>query len=364
MENDLICLSAVRNMLTACAGARAGERLLILREDPRHGYYGNGLDAAIAQSARTLGLAVEVVDVPIYEEIHALPPELAPVFTSADHVLFLARLGDQIRFLHVPGGARAIVSYVLDTDALASDFATAPYQAFLDLKSAVDDMFRAAERVRVTCPRGTDFEGRVPDADRCRPADVSVKRFPMSVFAPLDAKGFVGRVAVAHFLVGTGSQYYSPYGLPLEDTVFADLDRGRIAGWHGSPALTGKVRDHYAFVADRYGIDAEFVHSWHAGIHPACSYRQPAAAHFERWSGSAFGNPRLLHFHTCGLYAPGEICWNVVDPTIIVDGRAVWRDGRIDLDAIPRAVEIVHEYPEIARLFGSPVRHIGIDGAR
>jgi hypothetical protein len=81
---------------------------------------------------------------------------------------------------------------------------------------------------------------------------------------------------------------------------------------------------------------------------------------FERWSGGAFGNPRLLHFHTCGAYAPGEICWNVVDPTIEVDGRVIWRAGRIDLDAVPGAATIVRSYPEVARLFEVPARDIGI----
>ena len=361
MDHEEACLSAVRNMLIACAGARAGDRLLILREDPAHGYSGHGLDAAIARAAAVLGLSVSIIDVPIYPEIDALPSALEPAFKNADHALFLARLGDQIRFLQPPGGARAVVSYILDTDTLASPFATAPYHAFLDLKDTLDDMFLAAEHVHVTCPRGTDFSGRVSGGTRHRKSDVTVKRFPMSVFAPLDAADFSGRVAVDHFLVGTGSRYYEPYGVPLADTVFADLKCGRVAAWEGPEAATAKVRAHYAFVADRYGIDADVVHSWHAGMHPACAYRGPAIEHFERWSGSAFGNPRLLHFHTCGAYAPGEICWNVVDPTITVDGRPVWREGRIDLDAVPGAQRIIQDYPEVASLFEAPIRDIGIE---
>lgn len=47
----------------------------------------------------------------------------------------------------------------------------------------------------------------------------------------------------------------------------------------------------------------------------------------ERWNGRAFGNPRLPHFHTRGARAPGEIAWNVVDPSIIADGLAAWKDG-------------------------------------
>ncbi len=62
----------------------------------------------------------------------------------------------------------------------------------------------------------------------------------------------------------------------------------------------------YAHVAGLYGIDGGIVHSWHAGIHPGCAFAGSAHDSYERWSGSAFGNPRLLHFHTCGAYAPGR----------------------------------------------------------
>lgn len=345
----------------ACGGARAGDRLLILREDPAHGYYGRGLDVAIARAAESLELSVTCLDVPLFAEVDALPADLEPAFRNADHALFLARLGDQIRFLKAPGGARSIVSYILDTEMLTSPFATAPYDAFLALKDVFDEFFRSAAHIRVTCSRGTAFSGRLPEATAARKLDVTVRRFPMSVFAPLDAAGFAGRVAVDHFLVGTGSRYYRPYGVPLAAAVFADIDGGRVVRWSGAASETAKVRDHYRFVADRYEIDADFVHSWHAGIHPGCAYRQPAADNFERWSGGAFGNPRLLHFHTCGAYAPGEICWNIVDPTIEVDDRVVWRQGRIEIDAVPGALEILSAFPEVARLFNAPAQDIGID---
>ena len=60
------------------------------------------------------------------------------MLATSDHVLFLARLGDQLRFRSMPPGARPIVSYVLDTEMLASPFGTAPYQAFVALKAAIE----------------------------------------------------------------------------------------------------------------------------------------------------------------------------------------------------------------------------------
>ncbi len=43
------------NLLQDCAGARPGESLLILAEDPELGYYGPGLAEAVAAEAEALG---------------------------------------------------------------------------------------------------------------------------------------------------------------------------------------------------------------------------------------------------------------------------------------------------------------------
>jgi hypothetical protein len=354
------------NLLQGCAEARPGESLLILAEEAGLGYYGRGLAEAVADAAREFGLAVTLRHVPFLPAADTLPPDLVPAVQAVDHTLFLARLGDQLRFRAMPKGSRPIVSYALDREALASPFGTAPYAAFVALKTALDRLYAEARSIRVTCPLGTDFEGcaRAPAAAANAPADVAIKRFPMSVFTPLDATGFRGRVAVAHLLCGTGSRYYEPFGIPLHSTLFAVIEAGRLLRWEGDRAEIARAEAHYAHVARLYGIDGGVVHSWHAGIHPGCAYPGWAHDSYERWSGSAFGNPRLLHFHTCGAYAPGEICWNVVDPTIAVDGATLCDAGRVRLDAVPGAAAILAAHPDVAALFDRPERRIGLPAAK
>lgn len=348
-----------RNLLLGCAQALPGDALLIVRENPGLGFYGHGLAEAVAGTAVALGLSVRTATVPFLEQIDVLPAELLPDMARAEHVLFLARLGDQLRFQAMPKGPRPIVSYVLDTGMLASPLGTCAYAGFVALKLAIDRMFAAAGDIRLTCERGTDLRGRVEAASAG--GDVSVRRFPMTVFSPIDTRHFAGIVAVAHCLAGTGARYYQPYGLALPATVFAVVDGNRITGWQGEPAEVAVVEAHYRHVAGCFGIDPDHVHSWHAGIHPGCAYPQPAHENFERWSGGAFGNPRLLHFHTCGAYAPGEICWNILDPTIAVDGLAIWECGVIRTDRIPGAAEILADCPDIARAFAQPARAVGLD---
>lgn len=352
-------LAGAYNLLVDCAGMRPGEALLVLHEDPSLGYYGPGLAEAVLEAAAELGLRATARSIPFDPDIEAPPAELRRAMLEADRTLFLARMGDQLRFNAELAAVRPIVCYALDRAMLGSPFGRTPYRAMVDLKALVDASLARASTIRVTCPLGTDFSGpgvAFPAAG----GDVSVARFPMSVFTPAPAAACRGRVAQAGFLVGTGSRYYQPYGAALRDVLFIDFDGNRITGFEGDPADVETARRHYDFVAGRFGIMRDFVHSWHAGIHPGCAFAGFAGESLERWSGAAFGNPRLLHFHTCGAYAPGEICWNVVDPTIRVDGVELWDNGRLHPERVPGGSDILAAYPEVAAAFADPARAIGL----
>jgi hypothetical protein len=349
----------VRNLLVGCAAARPGDRLLIVREPPGAGYYDDSLPDAVADVARRSGLAVDMLSMPFTPDADCLPPDIADRVAGVDHTLFLARIGDQLRFQSMPARSHAIVSYALDSEAMASPFGIAPYAAFVALKGAFNRLLHGARTIRVTCALGTDFSGSGGGFSEA-PADVTIRRFPMSIFAPLDAAGFSGQVAVAHFLSGTGSHYYAPYGVRLNSTLTAHIQGGRLLRFEGDPGEVRRAEAHYAHVAELFGIDCSCVHSWHAGIHPGCAFTGSAHDAYERWSGSAFGNPRLLHFHTCGAYAPGEICWNVIDPTITVDGVTIWSEGRILIDNVPAAGEVLDAHPGLRELFERPDPRIGL----
>lgn len=288
-----------------------------------------------------------------------LTPELEAVLNQHDHALFLARLGDQLRFKAMPTKTRPIVSYALDQAAFASAFGTAPYPAFVALKQAINTCLGKAVHIRVTCPLGTDFSARQrlwkPSNRPMFPSSASRCRFCTHARGELSRTGRRCPSDLRYRLA-----ILRAVRLPVHTPLAATIEAGRIIRWEGEPSEVERVEAHYRDVSARYGIDAEFVHSWHAGFHPGCAYPGSAHDNYERWSGSAFGNPRLLHFHTCGAYAPGEICWNVVDPTIEVDGRNLWDHGRLCLETLPGTAAIVAEYPEIAALFAAPDRRIGL----
>lgn len=347
-----------RNLLRNCAGLGTGQRLLILREPFGLGYYGDTLVDDIAAEALALGLVTQIAEVPFLADVTDPDAQTEALMTGADCTLFLARMGDQIRFRPALHAVSAVVCYALDSQMLASSFGTVNYTSSLALKQAIDQALARAAHIRVTCPLGTDFQGR--QNGLAEAGDVNIRRFPMSVHTPTPAAGFSGRVAQAGFLVGTGSNYYDPYACGLEDILYVEFAGNRITGFSGTAADVKSARAHYAQVAARFGIDRHFVHSWHVGIHPGCAFPDPALACFKRWTGGAFGNPRLLHFHTCGAYAPGEISLNVLDPTVLLDGVAVWENGVLHPDRVAGGAEILDNDPHMQRCFQAPAQQCGL----
>jgi hypothetical protein len=351
---------AVANMAFGCAGAQPGARILILHEPAAEDHYEAGLCEDVHAAAEALGLVVECREIAFSPEPADPPPHVLDAMEAADHILYLARLGDQMRFRPLPHARKSIVSYAVTRAAMAGPFGTAPHKAMLELKEAVNAALRAAREIRVTCPLGSDFAGHIAPATEPM-ADVGILRFPMAVFAPVPMEGFAGQAALARFLVGTGSLYYEPFVHRIDGTATVRFVGTRITGYDGPAETVAGIRAHVAALAARYGLDADFVHSWHAGIHPGCAYEGAMADNPGRWTGSAFGNPRLLHVHTCGSYAPGEVCWNLLDPTITLDGVALWQQGRLHPDRIPGGPEILDTWPDLRALFAAHDRAVGID---
>ena len=173
-----------------------------------------------------------------------------------------------------------------------------------DLKQAIDQVTLSANHITITCPLGTQLECGVNPAENGSSGDVTVKRFPLCVPQPVLANETSGQVALAGWLTPTGSRSYSPANCKLDSVVFADVENGRITGFRGEAECVAAIENHYQFVSDKFGIEKDVVHSWHAGIHPACLYAGRVQDDPDRWSNNIFGSPRYLHFHTCGNSRP------------------------------------------------------------
>ena len=351
-------LEGAYNLLVNCGQACAGERLLLCYEQESLDFYDRAIVEDVCACAQEIGLEVMPYVLDFDPVIDTVPAQLAAAIAAADLTVFLARLADQMRFGRFKSDQRTVLSYALNSASLASPFGTVHYKASLALKQVIDTAVFGASEVVVSCKAGTYFKGKIsasPDG-----GDVNLRRFPMLVNTPAPASGFAGRIALPGFLVGTGSKYYHPFGVTFDAPLFAVFEGNTLLGFEGQKSDEDKANQHLDMVAGRFEIDRNFVHSWHLGIHPKCYFDGVAVDQFESWSGSAFGNPRLLHVHTCGAYAPGEVCWNVVDPTLVADGVTIWEDGVLLPERVPGGREVLAEYDDLRRAFLAPDRRIGL----
>lgn len=347
-------------LLRDCVGGEAGQSLLIVSEPEGSGFYDDAAPKVTAAAGRFIGMRVYQTQSECFLATAEDRTLLLELLRGFDHIVFFSRVGDQIRFTADKDMPSSTMCYTLDLEALNSAFGTACYHGMCAIKQVIEDALLAAQHIRVSCPRGTDYEG-YPQWPTGRENDVRIKRFPMLVPRPIPAEGFRGKVALDRFLVGTGSQFYQPYHLPISHTVFAHIQDNRILDFTGPDAEVERVRQHYAHVSQLYDIDPMFVHSWHAGIHPGCHFQTKAEADILRWSGTAFGNPRILHFHTCGNYAPGEISWNILDPTISLDDVAIWDDGLLRPERLPGIEPVLECHPHLLKLYQNPHRNVGME---
>lgn len=346
------------SLLRDCVGVKAGMSLLIVTEKTGSAYYDDVAPETTAALARELNLDVEIIEVECYLDGPVQIDEFIHSLLGYDHIIFFSRIGDQLRFSDLSAIPPATMCYTLARESLDSVFGTACYHGLCEVKNALDDAISNARKIHVTCPLGTDFIGTAQSDEAIN--DVSIKRFPMLVPSPVSCEGFNGQVVLSRFLVGTGSQYYDPYLLPLDSNVTAHIEKNRIVDFTGEKAEVEKIRQHYELVSSKFDISPYFAHSWHAGMHPGCVFENAAISDIVRWSGSAFGNPRILHFHTCGEYAPGEISWTIVDPTIMLDGVPVWENGVIYPKRIPNGEKLFDAHSRLAQLYENPLFSIGI----
>ena len=351
-------LAGARNLLSNCGEAVSGENLLICFEAASLGYYDQSIIDDVHNCALSLGLAVTLCELEFDPYIAILPPGLDQAMEDADVTIFLARAADQMRFSSFKADKRTIISYALTGDSLASPFGSVQHEAMVRLKGVIDSVIFSAELLEVSCPAGSSFSGSIqgsPDG-----GDANLRRFPMLVNTPAPAKSFSGCCALPGFLVGTGSKYYAPYGITFDSPLLVHFEGNKLLSFEGSRDDERKANAHLDFISNKFSIERDFVHSWHLGIHPGCFFDKPAIENFETWSGSAFGNPRLLHMHSCGAYAPGEVCWNVVDPTVKADGVALWENGILYPERAPGGAGLLEEFQDLNRAFADPDRRIGV----
>ena len=338
-----------RNLLINCAQLKIGEKLLIVSEDSTLGWYKDDITRALVKECIDIGVEAKIIKVgePENTEIEGLN-DLVEDF---DCTLFLARVGDQKRFETPSIRRKRVMCYARSVKTLGSSFGTTDHRALMDMKKAIDNIFLNSKYISISCPNGSELSGTMLTAEHDINKDVTVLRFPMAVPMPIVASTFSGNVLIQKYLTSTGSKVYKPNYLKLSDPLSVKINKGRITAIDGQEQVKRNFQSHYEFVSNLFNLDKNCVHSWHAGIHPGITYNQPISENPDRWANTMFASPQFMHFHTCGSYPPGEICWMIENPTIEIDAEPLWKRGKLQVNNFDLTKNCLDQWSELRALY-------------
>ena len=242
------------------------------------------------------------------------------------------------------------MSYARNCESLASIFGTLDYNLNILIKDAIDRLIENSNRIEINCPLGTNLIGKISQ-DNSEVKEVSVLRFPILVPKPVNAKSFSGKVVLNNYLTSTGSRVYTPNFIKINGEITIYIENGSITDIQGTSDDVNNIINHYTYVSQKFGIDGHAVHSWHPGIHPGAKDNKFYEYDPDKWSNTVFGQPKYLHFHTCGNYAPGEICWMIPNHTVLIDDKPLWKDGELMLNGFGHTKGLLEKYAALKNAF-------------
>ena len=339
----------VKNLLYNCANISKNETLIIILEDPALGWYKKDIADAVKKEAEETGIKTTILEVDGPQ--NDSKNKLTETINDFDCTIFFARIGDQDRFDTSSFKTKRVMSYARSAENLASKFGCTHHKSLLEFKKAINTIFSKGGNIQITCPLGTNYSGIIPKSSIEKNPDVGVLRFPMLVPTPISANAFSGKVVLSKYLTPTGSKVYEPASIALSEDVLAIVEKGKISHFEGDKETVKKIQNHYENISKMFEIEKYNIDSWHAGIHPGTYYEDNINDNPDRWSNTIFGSPKFLHFHTCGNYAPGEICWMVENHSIYIDEKPLWKDGVLMFNHFEETRECVSKWVDLQEIF-------------
>ena len=346
--NDKKISRAAHNLLIECARLRQSDTLLIVREKESLGWYKNDISDFILGSAIDMGIDAFLHEVGSPEITQ--DQSFYEKMNQYSCVIFFARLGDQDRFENKGFSTKRVMSYVRDCESLASVFGTLDYNLNILIKDAIDQLIENSNIIKINCPLGTNLVGEI-SKDNSKAKEVSVLRFPILVPKPIEAKPFSGTVVLNNYLTSTGSRFYKPNFIKIKGQVTIHIENGNIADIQGTSDDVNNIHNHYTYVSKKFNIDTYAVHSLHPGIHPGAEDNKFYEYDPDKWSNTVFGQPKYLHFHTCGNYAPGEICWMIPNHTVLIDDKPLWKRGELMLNNFEPTKILLEKFEPLKKVF-------------
>ena len=306
------------NLLQNCAGAMAGDRVLLVGEQGAAPFFDPRLCDDLAEACATLDIESTIVLAEPGADANHFPTAVSEAMQATDITIFFSRLGDQIRFLDSPGMSKKIMCYTLDRAHLSSAFACTDYHLMQRLHDHLLAKITESRAYSIVAPNGTSLTAVVPgeiDGGQQAVTDFSLQLFPVMIFPPLHFHQLEGQLVLDHFLLSSSTRAYTDSVLPLPSPIKVKIDDSRMIAFDGDRELIARLRNQLERAASITGGDPYRLNSWHTGINPHTFFHGDPNEDLERWGTVAYGSPRYTHIHAAGN-DPGDVSIQLFDASI------------------------------------------------
>jgi hypothetical protein len=262
-------------------------------------------------------------------------------------------MGAMLRLRPVRGGGIRVLNYATTRSLLESEYARVPHKLWAETSMMAIREINQVRRWHITCELGTEVEGTVPEseANGIKGMDAfAVRTFPIGTHRPTSSMSARGKLAV-RWLTSASLHDFGSEGIKLEEPIMLEFAEGKIRGFSGNQVLIDRTVAYLEEVGNRTRKEGMIINSWHAGINPQTTSPWTDDDSLEAWMNVAHNSPHILHFHAIGESIPGELSVPIIDPTVSMDGKAMWRGGKFLPLERPEFVEVTRRYENGARAF-------------
>ncbi len=257
----------VRNLVQEVAGVQRGEHVLVASE---FGRVEQPLAELIGQQIQADGAEPFVLwTLPIPPGEENRPEPLIKTMEAFDKIIYNFPAGapserqvSAVSFLDREAGPSRFTNNFVTLEMIGSDYARYSARVINAVYDLFEEIYSDAKTWRITSVAGTDISGRVGKVSSRQAIFEGLRSpftftFPVRIHKPVGSYDANGRILVEHCGVPPVKIEHPPL-LTIENDRVVAVEGEDVSAYQ--QALTAN--------AERWGDNANYLDSWHSGLHP------------------------------------------------------------------------------------------------
>ncbi len=322
----------VRNLVREVVNVQPGESVLVLSE---YGRVDRDLPDIIGDAIKAAGGSTQIIWSDAVDPDNAQEPKITiAALQAADKVIYnfpAGAVGQRFisivdRFLDKNSGPVRVTNNFVTLELMGSEYARFSGRAVSALYDWFEETYSSAKTWRITSPAGTNISGKIGEISSRQAIFEGMKSpyssvFPVRIHRPVGSTAANGTIAIEHCAIPP---------VRIDSPPIVTVENDLAVGVQGGPEAEAYQRALDAN-AERWGERANYLDSWHSGLHPN-------GPNIEGFLGHGCSARMHMHIGRSDTYTSAGL----KNHTIEIDGRVLLDNGRL----------VVLDDPEVRKSIG------------